>query len=113
MPCCLSSPNIKIAGITKTEPPTTIPEVAPIARMLTFSIKMLFLFARAENPTARMLIGIAVSIPCPNFNAMNEAAAENTIIITIPKIIDLVVTSITPLSCEITGTYFSPSFNSR
>ena len=64
-----------MAGMVKTEPPATIPDVAPIARTLTFSSsvearRFMNLTAKTEKPTARIEIGIADSIPCPSFSAM-------------------------------------------
>ncbi len=63
-----------MAGMVKTDPPTTMPEVAPMARMFTFSMRPLFLMAilamKAEKPMARILIGMAVSMPCPSLSAM-------------------------------------------
>jgi len=61
--------------MVNTDPPAMIPEVAPIASTFTFSSSVearLFmnLAAKTENPTARMDIGIADSIPCPSFSAM-------------------------------------------
>ncbi len=59
-----------MAGMVKTDPPTTMPEVAPMARMFTFSIMMLLRATMAEKPMARMEMGMAVSMPWPSFRAM-------------------------------------------
>ncbi len=64
-----------MAGIVNTEPPATIPDVAPIASTLTFSSSVEARAAhsrttRAEKPTARIEIGIADSMPWPSFSAM-------------------------------------------
>lgn len=61
--------------MVKTDPPAMIPEVAPIARTFTFSSRVearrfMNLTASTENPTARIEIGMADSIPCPSFSAM-------------------------------------------
>jgi hypothetical protein len=58
-----------------TEPPATIPEVAPSARTLTFSRRVeprecRKRTAATEKPTARIEIGIADSIPWPSLSAM-------------------------------------------
>jgi hypothetical protein len=60
-----------MAGMTNTEPPTTIPAVAPIVTTLTFSrmVERRFSIGSAEKPMARMAIGMADSIPCPSFKA--------------------------------------------
>jgi hypothetical protein len=54
---------MKIAGIVKVEPPTTIPAHAPSVTMLTFSSSVDLRLAIAEYPIARMAIGIADSMP--------------------------------------------------
>ena len=61
--------------MVKTEPPATMPEVAPIARTFTFSSSVEARgarkrTARAEKPTARIEMGMADSIPWPSFRAM-------------------------------------------
>ena len=65
-----------MAGIVKTEPPATMPEVAPMARTFTFSSSVEARAtsgtrtAKTEKPTARIEIGMADSIPWPSFSAM-------------------------------------------
>ncbi len=61
--------------MVKTEPPATIPEVAPIASTWTFSSSVeardfRIFTAKTEKPTARIEIGIADSIPWPSLRAM-------------------------------------------
>ncbi len=61
--------------MVKTDPPATMPEVAPMARTLTFSRSdepraLRNFTAKTEKPTARIEIGIADSIPCPSLSAM-------------------------------------------
>ena len=68
-------PRMWMAGMVKTEPPATIPEVAPMARTFTFSSRLearpfSTLTARVEKPTARIEMGMADSMPCPSFRAM-------------------------------------------
>jgi hypothetical protein len=63
------------AGMTKTLPPAMMPLVAPMARMFTFSsrveARLLRNFtANTEKPTARMEMGMALSMPWPSFRAM-------------------------------------------
>ena len=65
-----SRPSTKIAGMVNTDPPTRIPEVAPMARMLTFSSRVDLRASSAENPMARIEMGIADSIPWPSLSAM-------------------------------------------
>jgi hypothetical protein len=65
-----SSPSTKIAGMVKTDPPTRMPEVAPMARTLTFSSRVERRASRAEKPIARIEIGIADSMPWPSLSAM-------------------------------------------
>ncbi len=64
-----------MAGIVKTDPPAMMPDVAPIASTLMFSVRVEARrfrkrTAKTENPTARIEIGIADSIPCPSFSAI-------------------------------------------
>jgi hypothetical protein len=64
-----------IAGMVKTDPPATMPDVAPIARTFTFSRRLdgrraRTRAARAEEPTARIEMGMADSIPWPSLRAM-------------------------------------------
>ena len=62
---------MKMAGMTKTEPPATMPEVAPDRQGYSrSSMRIVLRRALAENPTAKMLMGIAVSMPCPSLSAM-------------------------------------------
>ena len=87
-----------IAGIVKTEPPATMPDVAPIASTLTFSSsvdarRFRNAVAKAEKPTARIEIGIADSMPWPSFSAMYVAAAEKTIAQSAPWATERTVTS--------------------
>ena len=61
--------------MVKTEPPATMPEVAPIARTFTFSRRVEARRARtrtekAEKPTARIEMGMADSMPWPSLRAM-------------------------------------------
>ena len=65
---------MKMAGMVKTEPPATIPEVAPMARTLTFSRRVearawRVWTTKAEKPTARIEMGMADSMPWPSFSA--------------------------------------------
>ena len=102
----------------KTEPPATIPDVAPMARTFTFSRSVepreaRTFTKRTEAPTARIEIGIADSIPCPSFSAMYVAAAEKTTDQKNPWTIDRGVTSGTEAPDGMTGTYVSPGASSR
>jgi len=106
-----------MAGMVKHVPPATIPDVVPIARTLMFSSSELRpypLFSRKpESPTARMEMGMAVSIPCPILRASRVAAMAKKMFMTMPKTIDRAVISGTITSGGTIGTYVSPSFSSR
>jgi hypothetical protein len=86
------------------EPPAMMPEVAPMATMLTFSSRVLLRRASAERPTARMAIGMAGSMPWPNLSAMKDDAPENSTPIRTPMMIERIVTSATRRAGETTGT---------
>ena len=86
-----------MAGMVNTVPPATIPEVVPMARMLTFSRRVLRRRARVtrnpETPMATMEMGMAVSIPWPTFRATKVAAAAKMTFIRRPTTMDRGVTS--------------------
>ena len=54
-----------------------MPLVAPNARILTFSSSVDLRLKSAENPMARIAIGIAASSPCPNFSVKYETEGED------------------------------------
>ncbi len=60
--------------MVKTVPPATMPEVVLMARMLMFSMIVLRLKpsrrSSPDRPTARIEIGMAVSMPWPTLSAM-------------------------------------------
>ena len=90
-----------------------MPEVAPIATMLTFSSSVLLPRKSAEKPTARMAMGMAGSIPCPSLSAMNAEAPEKSTPITVPTMTERTVTSATRRAGAMTGWYVSPGWSSR
>src|SRR5512141_3076561 len=104
--------------MVKTEPPATMPDVAPIARTLTFSSsvdarRFRNAVANAEKPTARIEIGIADSMPWPSFSALYVAAAEKTIDQKKPWTTERVVISCAGREGGMTGSYVSPGASSR
>jgi hypothetical protein len=76
-----------------TEPPTTIPAVAPSEMMFTFSRSVDLRARTAERPIARIAIGIADSMPWPSLSATYAAAAEKSMVIARPNTMERPETS--------------------
>ena len=94
-------------------PATTLPEQAPMLWIITFSPRAPRRRATVLTPTAMMAMGIAASNTCPTFSPRYAAAAEKRTAITIPHATLHAVTSGYSLSARISGSYTSPSFNTR
>ncbi len=99
--------------MTNTVPPTMIPAVAPSVITCRFSSTVDGRRAMAENPTARIAIGIAVSMPWPSLSAMNAAAAENNAVINTPSVTERALTSARTRSAGTSGSYVSPGASGR
>ena len=84
---------MKSAGRVNIAPATMAPEQEPIDWIITFSPKAFLRPSAPESPTAMIAIGMAASNTCPTLSPRYAAAAENMMVIIIPRVTDQGVTS--------------------
>ena len=81
------------AGSVNMAPATIAPEQEPMDWIITFSPSAFLRFRPLDSPTAMMAIGMAASNTCPTFRPRYAAAAENMMVMIIPRVTDHGVTS--------------------
>ena len=81
------------AGSVNIAPATIAPEHDPMDCIITFSPNAFLRFRPLDSPTAMIAIGIAASNTWPTFSPRYAAAAENMMVIIIPRVTDHAVTS--------------------